>query len=119
MAMAKARKRRAGRPNKAKAKRGKKRVKAARSQAKRKTLRTKGRKKKAARRKRTTAEGMRRALRMKQAADQRKEEMQQPVTRTSPTPPPVFMEPDPIPHNLREQGDIANIIQNTSHRRAG
>lgn len=117
--MAKTRKRRAGRPSKAKAKRGKKRLKAARSRVRRKTVRSKGRKKKAARRKRTTAEGMRRALRMKQAADRRREEMQEPVTRTSPTPPPVFLEPGPILRNIREQGDAANIIQNTTHRRAG
>ena len=113
--MAKARKRRAGRPKTAKAKRGKKQVRA-RGKTKRKVV---GRKKKATGRKRTTAEGMRRALRMKQAADQRKEEMQQPVTQTPPPAAPVFMEPDPISHNIREQGDVANIIQNTTNRRAG
>lgn len=112
--MAKTRKRRAGRPKKAKAKRGKKQVKA-RGKTKRNVS---SRKKKTTRRKRTTAQGMRRALRMKQAADQRKEEMQQPVTQT-PMPAPVFIEPDPIPHNIREQGDVANIIQNTTNRRAG
>jgi hypothetical protein len=62
---------------------------------------------------------MRRALRMKQKADQRKEEMQEPVTRPAPAPAPVFIEPDPIPQNIREQGDVANILQNTSNRRAG
>jgi hypothetical protein len=118
--MAKARKRPAGRLKKTKAKRSKKRVKArnktAKSKAKRKTA---SRKKKAVRRKRTTAEGMRRALRMKQAADDRKEEMQAPATRTSPVPAPAFIEPDPVSHNIREQGDVANIIQNTSSRRGG
>lgn len=124
--MAKARKRRAGRPKKTKAKRSKKRVKTARSKTARgKTARSKAkrktasRKKKTVRRKRTTAEGMRRALRMKQAADHRKEEMQDPVTRTSPVPVPAFIEPNPVSHNIREQGDVANIIQNTSNRRGG
>ncbi|HWK86219.1 MAG TPA: hypothetical protein VNQ34_01790 [Xanthobacteraceae bacterium] len=56
---------------------------------------------------------------MKQKADERKEEMQEPVTRPAPAPAPVFIEPDPIPQNIREQGDVANILQNTSNRRAG
>ena len=70
-------------------------------------------------RKRTTAEGMRRALKMKQAAEQREHVLHPQPAHNWPARIPQSTEPDPVPNNLREQGDIANIIQNTTSRRAG
>lgn len=119
--MAKARKRRAARRTKKTAKRGKRKIKAAKKMAKR-GARKIARKKSAGKRKRTTAEGMQRALEMKQAAEERKREdhpHSQPVQDLSPAQMAESVEPDPVPHNLREQGDVANIIQNTTNRRAG
>jgi hypothetical protein len=63
---------------------------------------------------------MRRALKMKQAAEEReREEHPQPAQPLSPAQMAESVEPDPIPQNRREQGGVANIIQNTSNRRAG
>lgn len=70
-------------------------------------------------RQRTTAEGMHRALEMKQAAEQREHELHPQPVHNWPTQIPQAVEPDPTPNNIREQGDIANIIQNTTNRRAG
>lgn len=70
-------------------------------------------------RQRTTAEGMHRALEMKQAAEQRQHELHPQPVHNWPTQIPQAVEPDPAPNNIREQGDIANIIQNTTNRRAG
>lgn len=79
---------------------------------KRKTVKRKARK-------RTTAEGMHRALEMKQAAERREHELHPQPVHNWPARIPQSAEPDPVPNNLREQGDIANIIQNTTSRRAG
>ena len=119
--MAKAKKRRAAREKRKAPKRGKRKVKAAKKAAKRSSRKT-SRKKSAGKRKRTTVEGMRRAFKMKQAAEVREHEEHphsQPVQDLSPAQMPESVEPDPIPQNIREQGDVANIIQNTSNRRAG
>lgn len=118
--MAKAKKRRTARRTKKTAKRGKRKIKAKKT-AKRGTRKT-TRKKSTVKRKRTTAEGMQRALEMKQAAEERKREEyphSQPVQDMSPAQMAESVEPDPVSHNLREQGDVANIIQNTTNRRAG
>ncbi len=57
------------------------------------------------------------ALKMKREAEKR--EPHPLPGQTWPTQmPPSAVEPE-IPQNLREQGDIANIIQNTTNRRAG
>jgi hypothetical protein len=116
--MAKARKRRAARRTKKTAKRGKRKTKAAKKMAKR-VVRKTGRKKSAGKRKRTTAEGMHRALKMKQAAEEREREEHPQPLRNSPTQIPQATAPDPVPNNPREQGDTANIIQNTSNRHSG
>jgi hypothetical protein len=98
------------------AKKMKKRMKKAAKKVARGKSKSKGRV--AAKKKtRTTAEGMRRALKMKQAADKR--EQHEAANQNRPVQMPSSAEPDPIPHNLREQGDVANIIQNTSNRRTG
>jgi hypothetical protein len=104
-----------------------KRVKARGKTSMRKVSRRKASKRKAAKkkarssvkRKRTTAEGMRRALKMKQAAEQREHELHPQPVHNWATQIPQAVEPDPTPNNIREQGDIANIIQNTTNRRAG
>lgn len=83
----------------------------------RKTPKRKAVKRKA--RKRTTAEGMRRALEMKQAAEQREHELHPQPAHNWPAHISQGVEPDHTPNNIREQGDNANIIQNTSIRRAG
>lgn len=70
-------------------------------------------------RQRTTAEGMRRALKLKQAADEREHELHPQPPHNWPTQIPQEHKPDPVPNNLQEQGDLANILQNTTNRRAG
>jgi hypothetical protein len=62
---------------------------------------------------------MRRALKMKQAAEQREHELHPHPAHNWPAQVPQAVEPDHTPNNIREQGDIANIIQNTTSRRAG
>jgi hypothetical protein len=121
--MAKSQPRRAKR-RKTAAKRGKARRKiSARKASRRNAPKRKTAKKKTARgsgkRKRTTAEGMRRALKLKQAAEQREHELHPQPVHNWPAQIPQGVEPDHTPNNIREQGDIANIIQNTSTRRAG
>lgn len=104
-----------------------KRSKTRRKISARKTSRLKAPKRKTTKKKargsikkeRTTAEGMRRALKMKQAAEQREHELHPQPVHNWQTQVPQAVEPDPTPNNLREQGDIANIIQNTTSRRAG
>ena len=115
---------------KSKARRARRRKSTTRSKPRRKTASRKASRRKepkakrkartGAKKKRTTAEGMRRALKMKQAAEEREERVH--GARTEPNWPaqiPQAVEPDPTPNNIREQGDIANIIQNTTNRRAG
>jgi hypothetical protein len=63
---------------------------------------------------------MRRALEMKREAEKREPESHPKPDHSWPTQmPPSAVEPETVPSNLREQGDIANIIQNTTNRRAG
>jgi hypothetical protein len=115
--------------SKAKSRRGAKRktrrvkAKKAKRGASRRTS-TPRKKKGSAKRKRTTAEGMKRAMRMKQKAEEKHAGEERPYGHEEkpnwPTQmPSSVIEPEPVPENLREQGDIANIIQNTSNRRAG
>jgi hypothetical protein len=70
-------------------------------------------------RKRTTAEGMHRALALKQKAEAREHKEHPQPAHNWPTQIPQETPPDTIPENPREQGDVANIIQNTTNRRAG
>lgn len=115
--MAKSKPRRAKR-RKTAVKRGKSRRKtSSRKASGRKPVKRKAVKRKV--RKRTTAEGMHRALEMKQAAEQREHELHPQPAHNWPAHIPQGVEPDRTPNNIREQGDIANIIQNTTTRRAG
>lgn len=114
--MAKSKPRRAKR-RKTTVKRSKPRRKTSAKASRRKAPKRKAVKRKT--RKRTTAEGMHRALEMKQAAEQREHELHPQPVHNWPTQIPRAVEPDPTPNNIREQGDIANIIQNTTNRRAG
>jgi hypothetical protein len=123
MAKSKARRpaRRKGKP----AKKNRKRTKlAAKSRKSKRTKRAKPASRKSKRastkkRQRTTAEGMRRALKLKQAAEQREHELHPQPTHNWPAQIPQEHKPDPVPNNLQEQGDLANILQNTNNRRAG
>ncbi|HVT54417.1 MAG TPA: hypothetical protein VHD34_00020 [Xanthobacteraceae bacterium] len=114
--------------SKAKSKRGPKRktrtkAKRAKRGASRKT--SSARKKKGkGKRKRTTAQGMKRAMRLKEKSEEQhageerlygQEEKPNWPTQM----PSSVIEPESVPENIREQGDTANIIQNTSNRRAG
>lgn len=114
--------------SKAKPRRGAKRktrtkAKKAKRGASRKTSSAR-KKKSGGKRKRTTAQGMKRAMRMKQKAEEQHAGEERPYGQDErpnrPTQmPSSVIEPEPVPENLREQGDTANIIQNTSNRRAG
>jgi hypothetical protein len=55
---------------------------------------------------------MRRALAMKKAHEQERPDM----TPRGPTQLPSEHSPDRVPQNPREQGDTANILQNTTNR---
>ena len=102
------------------ARRGGRRAKSAKN-TKRATRKTTARRRKSAARprKRTTAEGMHRALELKQKAEAREHDEHPQPAHNWPTQIPQETPPDTIPDNPREQGDIANIIQNTTNRRAG
>jgi hypothetical protein len=114
--------------SKAKSRRGAKRksrtkAKKTKRGASRKTSSTR-KKKSGGKRKRTTAQGMKRAMRMKQKSEEQHAGEERPFGHEEkpnwPTQmPSSVIEPEPVPENLREQGDTANIIQNTSNRRAG
>jgi hypothetical protein len=90
---------------KAAAKRAKPR-KAAKRKAARKTTRKKGR---------STAAGMRLALKMKREAEQAAPPRLDPTPR-SPSPSLSQPKPNPVPENPHEQGNTANIEQNTTAR---
>lgn len=64
---------------------------------------------------RSTAAGMRRALKMKQAAERTAPPRFDPTPR-SPSPALSQHKPSPIPDNPHEQGNTANIEQNTTAR---
>lgn len=92
------------------------RKKAAARRAKpRKAAKRKTAKKTARKKGRSTAAGMRRALKMKLAAEQAAPPRPDPTPR-SPTPALSQHKPSPIPDNPHEQGNTANIEQNTTAR---